>query len=95
MKGKHKKAEGGRINMKVSGNPDVFKEAEDKHGTERKRGGRVKMKVEGGHPIHRADRPGRKVGGRVGADRSPLSSAHGSMSGPGPGPATQEGGMSK
>jgi hypothetical protein len=44
MKGK--KSGGGRTNMKVSGNPDVFKEAE-----ERKKGGRAKRasggKVEG------------------------------------------------
>jgi hypothetical protein len=85
---RHKKASGGRTEMKVSGNPDVFKEAEDKHGTERKHGGKVKRasggKVEGkvaglmtgGAVRPRLDRPGRKAGGRVGADRSPLSSAH-------------------
>lgn len=67
--GKHK-ASGGRTHMKVSGNPDVFKEAE-----ERKRGGKV-HKMHGSHPAHRLDRPGRKTGGRVGADKSPLSSAH-------------------
>ena len=50
-KHRHKKASGGRAHMKVSGNPDVFEEAEDKHGT-------------------------RKRGGAVGADKSPLSSAH-------------------
>ncbi len=77
MKGKkhHRKAEGGRIGMKVSGNPDVFKEAEGK-----KHGGHVKAKevghMEGGKSRHRLDRPGRKTGGRVGADKSPLSSAH-------------------
>lgn len=82
MKGKkhHKKADGGRTNMKVSGNPDVFKEAE-----ERKHGGKVHKgkhvgKIHGAHPAHRMDRPGRKTGGRVGADRSPLSSAHGMIS---------------
>lgn len=72
--GKHKKADGGRIGMKVSGNPDVFKEAE-----ERKKGGRVGKHVgaiHGKHPAHRLDRPGRKSGGRVGSDKSPLSSAH-------------------
>jgi hypothetical protein len=72
--GKHK-ASGGRTEMKVSGNPDVFKEAEEK-----KKGGRVGKHVgsiHGKHPAHRMDRPGRKSGGRVGADRSPLSSAHG------------------
>ena len=73
--GHHKKAEGGRIGMKVSGNPDVFKEAEEK-----KKGGRVGKhvgKIHGGHPAHRMDRPGRKTGGAVGANRSPLSTAHG------------------
>ena len=86
MKGKHhKKASGGRTHMKVSGNPDVFEEAEDKHGTAKKSGGRVKRakggKVDlgfmhGGAVRPRLDRPGRKMGGRVGADKSPLSSAH-------------------
>ncbi len=81
---RHKKAGGGRTEMKVSGNPDVFKEAE-----ERKKGGKVKRatggKVEGkviglmtgGAVRPRMDRPGRKSGGRVGADKAPLSSAHG------------------
>lgn len=84
-KARHKKASGGRTEMKVSGNPDVFKEAE-----ERKKGGRAKRasggKVEGkviglmtgGGVRPRLDRPGRKSGGRVGADRAPLSSAHSS-----------------
>jgi len=80
---KHK-ASGGRTEMKVSGNPDVFKEAEGKEsydeGDERKRGGKVKkmrgMMPEGKKAKHRMDRPKRKSGGRVGSDRSPLSSAH-------------------
>lgn len=72
---KHRK-DGGRIDMKVSGNPDVFKEAE-----ERKKGGKVHKKKHGMMPEgkkakHRMDRPGRKMGGRVGADKHPLSSAH-------------------
>ena len=33
-------------------------------------------KVEGDKPKHRMDRPKRKDGGRVGADKSPLSSAN-------------------
>ena len=59
----------------------VVKEAEEK-----KRGGRAKRKhgghvhhmgkVHGEHAKHRADRPKRKSGGRAGADRNPLSSAH-------------------
>lgn len=83
MKGK-KKADGGRTNMRVSGNPDVFKEAD-----ERKKGGKVKRAtggkvpegkvvglMTGGGVRPRLDRPGRKSGGRVGADKSPLSSAN-------------------
>lgn len=76
-------AKGGRTEMKVSGNPDVFKEAEEEH----KHGGKVGHKKPGhhmkhlGHPEghkakHRMDRPHRKAGGRVGSDKSPLSSAH-------------------
>lgn len=68
--GKSHKADGGRTHMKVSGNPDVFKEAE-----ERKHGGKV-HKMHGGKTKHRFDKPGRKKGGRVGADHAPLSSAH-------------------
>lgn len=70
-----------------SKNAEVEKDAE-----ERKHGGRVKKKHEGkkhehekkheghmaeGHAAkRRMDRPGRKRGGRCGADMSPLSSAH-------------------
>lgn len=84
MKGK--KSGGGRTNMRVSGNPDVFKEAD-----ERKKGGKVKRatggKVDGkivglmtgGAVRPRLDRPGRKSGGRVGANTSPLSTAHGTV----------------
>jgi hypothetical protein len=80
----HKK-KGGRVGMKVSGNPDVFEEAEDKHGTAKKKGGRAKaaggrigksLLMTGGAVRPRLDRPGRRMGGRVGADKSPLSSAH-------------------
>lgn len=81
----HGKKMGGRTEMKVSGNPDVFEEAEDKHGTARKHGGRAKRAtggkvaglMTGGAVRPRLDRPGRKSGGRVGSDKSPLSSAHG------------------
>lgn len=61
------------------------------HEHERKRGGHV---VEGHHAKHRLDRPGRKRGGGVGADTSPLSSAHHDSSDAGKQPRTQEGGMS-
>ncbi len=83
---KHHKKGGGRTLMKASGNPDVFKEAEGKEpydkGDEKKKGGRVKRKtggavtMTGGVVRPRLDRPGRKRGGRVGSDTSPLTSAH-------------------
>lgn len=90
-KARHKhKAGGGRTGMVASGNPDVIKEAEGKEdyakGDEKKHGGRAKHKraaggkviglMTGGAVKPRGDRPGRKMGGRVGADRAPLSSAH-------------------
>ena len=81
-KSKHHRAKGGRTDMVVSGNPDVLEEAHEK-----KKGGRVKKHratggkviglMTGGAVRPRLDRPGRKSGGRVGADKSPLSSAHG------------------
>jgi hypothetical protein len=102
------RAKGGRTEMKVSGNPDVFKEAEEKHGAPvKKHGGKVKRAsgggVEGGKTVGlmtggavrpRLDRPGRKRGGGVGADMSPLSTAHkGSTSGHGtPNPRDTYGG---
>lgn len=85
MKGKKGKGEaGGRqpndgAGKEAGGNPYVF--AEEK---ERKRGGKVKKHLGGMHGAkakHRLDKPGRKMGGRVGADRSPLSSAHKKSSG--------------
>ena len=90
-KHRHHRKSGGRTDMWVSGNPDVKKEAEGKEpyakGDERKHGGKVK-RAKGGHVMHmdghkskhRMDRPGRKRGGAVGADRSPLSTAHRSTS---------------
>lgn len=73
----------------VSGNPKVVAEAEEKRiGDEdkvgRKRGGKAKrktggkvLKMDGGSVRPRLDRPGRKMGGGVGSNRSPLSTAHG------------------
>jgi len=62
---------------------NVEKEAEErKRGGKcmpaRKRGGRVKEehRVEGKMAKMHMGRPGRKAGGRVGSDKSPLSSAH-------------------
>jgi hypothetical protein len=81
--GKHH-AKGGRTDMVASGNPDVLKEArgeEPYEGKEKgaKRGGRQHHKhhrMTGGAVRPRLDRPGRKRGGRVGSDTSPLTSAH-------------------
>lgn len=97
---RHKRASGGDVPAKVSGNPKVFEEA-----AERKKGGRAKRatggKVEtkdvglmtGGAVRPRLDRPGRKSGGRVGSNSAPLSTAHASTS-IGKQPKTQEGGAS-
>lgn len=73
MHKKHK-AEGGSITMKPGmeesgGTPSVLREAK-----ERKKGGKVHM---AGHKSKfRLDKPGRKKGGRVGADSSPLTTAY-------------------
>ena len=82
----HKKANGGGVEEGVKakdGSPseayagkgsNVVREAE-----ERKHGGKVKRKhggkVHGEEAKERLDRPGRKTGGRVGSERSPLSGA--------------------
>lgn len=98
MKGKTiKRASGGKIDL-VSGNPNVIKEAR-----ERKKGGKVLAKKLGGKVIGlmtggavrpRLDRPGRKSGGRVGANLAPLSTAAKASSAEKT-PKTQEGGASK
>ena len=99
---KHHHKKGGRIDMKVSGNPDVFEEAaEKKHGGKahhkkkhhRKTGGKVVGLMTGGAVRPRLDRPGRKAGGRVGANTSPLSTAHNTSAAPST-PKTQQGGLS-
>lgn len=88
MAARHKKkASGGGIAV-ASGNPNVIKEAEEK-----KRGGKAMGKMHGGMSKSRLDRPGRKSGGRVGANKSPLSTAHGATSAPSE-PKSQTGGMS-
>lgn len=77
MKGKTiKRAAGGRMPELISGNPNVIKEAK-----ERKKGGRVAPTksvgfMTGGAVKPRLDRPGRKRGGAVGANKMPLSTAH-------------------
>jgi hypothetical protein len=79
-----KLAKGGRTMLKAAGNPDVFEEAEGEKDYSRKKGGRARKDggkvvglMSGGAVRPRLDRPGRKRGGRVGADMAPLTSAHG------------------
>ncbi len=87
MAGKKCKAKGGRMKAQVvSGNKNVIQEAEE--GTtgdkdtvkKRKKGGKVIGLMTGGGVRPRLDRPGRKAGGGVGANRSPLSTAHNTTS---------------
>lgn len=96
MKGKKCRAGGGVVvkdeapkEVYAGAGSNVVKEAE-----ERKRGGPVRRKKEMGHPEGkmskmRLDRPGRKMGGRVGAERSPMSEAS-KTSGPEGGPSQME-----
>ena len=95
---RHGKKGGGRTGMWVSGNPDVEKEAEGKEeyakGDEKKKGGKVKKArgglVEGAAPALRLDRPGRKRGGGVGSNRSPLSTAHSGKAGGNESPSSED-----
>lgn len=64
-----KRAKGGVVASHDSGNERVMNEAETP--VHRKKGG----KVDGGLARLRLDRPGRKTGGRVGADLRPLSAS--------------------
>jgi hypothetical protein len=77
MAARHRKfKKGGSVPIKdAGGNPYVKEEAEEK-----KHGGKAVGKMHGKMSKMRLDRPGRKRGGRVGADKSPLSSAHSSAS---------------
>jgi len=82
MKGKKACRAGGGVVDKDDAPREVYAGAGSnvvKEADERKRGGSVKAKKEvrmaGAKAKHRLDRPGRKTGGRVGADKSPLSSA--------------------
>ncbi len=86
MAGKKCKAKGGRAQV-VSGNKNVISEAKeattgdvDKMKKKRKTGGKVIGLMTGGGVRPRLDRPGRKAGGGVGANRSPLSTAHNTTS---------------
>lgn len=73
MAARHKKASGGIATKVVKDSPayDVEQEAEEK-----KKGGKAMGKMHGGKSRLRLDKPGRKTGGRVGANFSPLSSAN-------------------
>lgn len=72
MAARHKKSGKASGGIAIaSGNPEVLKEAEEK-----KKGGKAMGKMHGGKSRLRLDKPGRKTGGRVGADSSPLSSAN-------------------
>jgi hypothetical protein len=82
---KHHRKEGGKVEPALHPKPynaqgsHVEKEAEDKEeGGEMNKGGRAKKHVHGEHhkaKKHRLDRPGRKRGGRAGAEMNPLSGA--------------------
>jgi hypothetical protein len=85
----------------AEGKEDYAKGDEKKHGGKVKKhhraaGGKVNGKelglMTGGAVRPRLDRPGRKRGGAVGSDRSPLSTAHG-HSKPGTAPSEEQGGM--
>lgn len=84
MASRSNRKKGGRVGMVASGNPKVIEEAKG----DMKKGGKVKRKtggmVMGGAKVaSRHDRPGRKAGGAVGANRSPLSTAHSGSGGAG------------
>lgn len=85
MAGKKCKAKGGRAQV-VSGNKNVIAEAKEgttgdvDKGKKRKKGGKVIGLMTGGGVRPRLDRPGRKSGGGVGANKSPLSTAHNTTS---------------
>ena len=93
---------GGKVDV-VSGNPKVVSEAEkDEDGmkkggkVKRAKGGKIVGLMTGGAAPMRADRasrrPGRKAGGAVGANTSPLSTAHNKSSAGGPSSADTYGG---
>lgn len=75
MANRHKaqKRAAGGTTVEGGGNPNVIAEAKD---TRRAKGGKVVKAAGGSHAGMRLDRKGRKAGGRVGADKSPLSSAN-------------------
>lgn len=105
---KHHRKIGGRIKAdgmeagEGGGDPYVEEEAEEKkHGGRAKHHGKKHHAAKGGHieghkTKHHLGRkaPGRKRGGRVGADLGPLTTAH-NTTGPDKHPKEQEGGLSK
>jgi hypothetical protein len=87
------RASGGKAPQVVSGNKNVIDEAEEKTTGDndtlgKKKGGRAKKQtggkvvglMTGGSVRPRLDRPGRKRGGGVGSNASPLSTAHNTVS---------------
>lgn len=74
-----KKKAGGGVTVADDPSPDETYEGKgskvEKEAKERKRGGRADHKVEGASAKKRFDRPGRKLGGRVGCEKAPLSGA--------------------
>lgn len=75
---RHKKASGGKVYY-AGGESHVAKEAAEhkKGGKCYKKGGKAKdLKAEGGKGKMHLGKMKRATGGRVGADKSPLSSAH-------------------
>lgn len=81
MKGKKHHKGGGSVEF-AGGNKDVEDEAEKPEGERenKKHGGKIKKrarggKIEGHAAKYHLGKPGRKRGGRVGADLAPLSSA--------------------
>lgn len=72
------RASGGKTPQLVSGNKEVIDAAEKKKGgrAKKKDGGKAVGLMTGGTVRARLDRPGRKMGGKVGANTSPLSTAH-------------------
>ncbi len=90
MASRSNRKKGGRIGMVASGNPEVLAEAKDADDgvtTGLKKGGKAKKRKSGGMVMGgakaatRHDRPGRKTGGAVGANRTPMSTAHSSTGG--------------
>lgn len=76
---REKRAEGGKIDVKPrpynAEGSEVVKEAEEKNAGGRTGAKKKHAEAEGMMAKRRLDRPGRKRGGGIGADTSPLSTA--------------------